>query len=158
MRAWIISTVLSFGLLATAIALAALLRPLQPGAKPYERLLAIAGDQWFPVSMAVGLTLLALWDISAYGLSGANLAATAVANVAMVALAFWRMRFGLREDRGRDFALGVAYFLLWLVLRYADLFGQYGGMLGAALVFFLCGLALAGVAWFWGQRREVAHA
>jgi hypothetical protein len=76
----------------------------------------------------------------------------------MVALAFWRMRFGLREDRGRDFSLGVAYFLLWLVLRYVDLFGQYGGMLGAALVFFLCGLALAGVAWFWGQRREVAHA
>ncbi|MFO0898580.1 MAG: DUF2157 domain-containing protein [Pirellulales bacterium] len=158
MRAWIISTVLSFGLLATAISLAALLRPLRPGDKPYERLLAIARDQWFPVSMAVGLTLMALWDISAYGLSGANLAATAVANVAMVALAFWRMRFGLREDRGRDFSLGVAYFLLWLVLRYVDLFGQYGGMLGAALVFFLCGLALAGVAWFWGQRREVAHA
>lgn len=158
LRVWVISTVLSFALLAAAIALAALLRPLEPRARPFERLLALARDQWLPVSMAVGLSLMALWDISAYGFSGANLAATAVANVAMVMLAFWRMHFGLRHDRGRDFALGVAYFLLWMVLRYADLFGQYGGFLGAALVFFLCGLALAGVAWFWGQRQEVAHA
>jgi len=158
MRVWTISTVLSFGVLATAIALAALLRPMPRDAAPYDRLLSLVRDQWFPVSMAVGLSLMALWDISTYGNTGANLAATVVANVAMVALAFWRMQFGLSQDRGRDFSLGVAYFLLWMVMRYVDLFGAYGGFLGAALVFFLCGLALAGVAWFWGQRREVAHA
>jgi hypothetical protein len=31
-------------------------------------------------------------------------------------------------------------------------------MLGAALMFFLCGAALWTVATFWGKRKEVRHA
>lgn len=78
---------------------------------------------------------------------------TVVANAAMVALAFWLIRVGLRDDRARPFAAGTAYFLLWTVLRYADLFGNLGGMIGAALMFFLCGFALYGVALYWRRRN-----
>jgi hypothetical protein len=85
--------------------------------------------------------------------TGAALLPTILANVAMVGCAFWLMRIGLREDRGRPFAAGVLYFLLWAVLRYADLFGDFGGMLGAALMFFLCGAALFGVASYWRHRK-----
>ena len=75
-------------------------------------------------------------------LDGEPLVPTLAANAAMVVLALWLMQVGLREDRGRPFAAGVAYFLFWAVLRYIDLFGAFGGMLGAALVFFLCGATL----------------
>jgi hypothetical protein len=76
----------------------------------------------------------------------------------MVGFALWLMRVGLREERGQLFAAGIIYFLLWTIFRYIDLFGQYGGILGAALMFFLCGGALFGVARFWGRRKEVQHA
>ena len=68
-------------------------------------------------------------------------APVAVVNVMMIALALWLMRVGLREDRAGPFAAGVLYFLLWAVLRYADLFSGVGGMLGAAVMFLLCGRA-----------------
>ena len=80
------------------------------------------------------------------------------ANVAMVALAFWLIRLGLAEDRGRPFGAGVAYLLLWTVLRYVDLFGAFGGMLGAAAMFFLCGATLFGVALYWRNRKAVSLA
>jgi hypothetical protein len=76
----------------------------------------------------------------------------------MVAGAFWLMQIGLREHRGRPFGAGVLYFLLWSVLRYVDLFGDFGGMLGAALMFFMCGGALFGVARYWQSRKEVRYA
>jgi hypothetical protein len=44
------------------------------------------------------------------------------------------------------------------VLRYVDLFGNLGGMLGAALMFFSCGAALFGVARYWQGRKEVRYA
>ena len=83
---------------------------------------------------------------------------TIAANAAMVAIAFWLIRLGLTEDRGRPFGAGVAYLLLWSVLRYVDLFGAYGGMLGASLMFFLCGGALMGVALYWRKRKAVSLA
>ena len=76
----------------------------------------------------------------------------------MLGLAIWLIRIGLREDRGRPFAAGVMYFLFWSILRYIDLFGDFGGILGAALMFFLCGAALFGVALFWRRRKEKPHA
>jgi hypothetical protein len=85
---------------------------------------------------------------------GEPLLPTIVANVAMIILAFWLMGVGLREDRGRPFAAGVMYFLLWAVVRYVDLFGDFGGMLGAALMFFLCGAALFGVGFYWRNRKQ----
>jgi hypothetical protein len=48
--------------------------------------------------------------------------------------------------------------LLWAVFRYADLFTGVGGMLGASLMFFLCGAALFGMARFWAHRKELGHA
>ena len=72
----------------------------------------------------------------------------------MIALAVWLMRVGLREDRTAPFAAGVLYFLLWALLRYADLFAGVGGMLGAALMFLLCGVGLFAFARFWTHRQE----
>jgi hypothetical protein len=74
----------------------------------------------------------------------------------MVVLALWLIRFGLAEDRGRAFGAGVAYLLLWAVLRYVDLFGEFGGMIGASMMFFLCGAVLLGVALYWRQRKAVS--
>jgi hypothetical protein len=82
---------------------------------------------------------------------------TLLANAAMLVFALWLMQVGLREDRGQPFAAGVLYFLLWAVLRYVDLFGDMGGMLGAAVMFFLCGASLFGVALYWRQRKAVLH-
>jgi uncharacterized membrane protein len=83
---------------------------------------------------------------------------TILANLAMVVIAFWLIRFGLTVDQGRPFGAGVAYLLLWAVLRYADLFGAFGGMLGASLMFFLCGGVLLGVALYWRNRKAVSLA
>jgi hypothetical protein len=83
---------------------------------------------------------------------------TVLVNLAMLAGAFWLMQVGLKEDRGRPFSAGVLYFLLWAVLRYVDLFGNLGGMPGAALMFFACGGALFLVGRYWQSRKEVRYA
>jgi hypothetical protein len=85
---------------------------------------------------------------------------TVLANVAMLASAWWLITVGLREERGQPFTAGVLYFLLWAVLRYIDLFGEFAGMLGGALMFLLCGVALFAVSQFWRQRkqRKTSHA
>lgn len=82
---------------------------------------------------------------------------TAIANAAMIALALWLMRRGLREDSSQLFAVGVVYFLLWAILRYIDLFAGVAGMLGAALMFLLCGVGLFAVARFWRNRKEIEN-
>ncbi len=107
---------------------------------------------------SAALGLLGLFAVLAVFGTSANEAwlPTIAANIAMVGLAFWLIRFGLAEDRGRAFGVGVAYLLLWAVLRYVDLFGAFGGMLGASLMFFLCGGALLGVALYWRNRKAVS--
>lgn len=117
--------------------------------------------QWLPFALLLLMVLLALWESLNRSLGTTEQAAvvpTILANLAMIGCAFWLIVTGLREDRGRPFAAGVLYFLLWAVLRYVDLFGDFGGMLGAALMFFLSGAALFGVAWYWRRRKEVRHA
>ena len=79
-------------------------------------------------------------------------------NIAMIGFAIWLIRTGLRDDRGRLFAAGVLFLLLWAVFRYIDLFAGVGGMLGASLMFFACGAALFGMARFWSHRKEMVHA
>lgn len=123
---------------------------------------ALIGDivqrQWLPVAYLALMIGLALWQW--YGRNVVNQMAilpTVLANLAMVSCAFWLIMLGLREDRVRPFAAGVFYFLLWTILRYVDLFGEFGGMLGAALMFFLCGALLFGVALYWRKRKEVRH-
>jgi uncharacterized membrane protein len=117
--------------------------------------------QAIPLGIALLMALLPLLTAGCRNSSCADAAAllpTILVNVAMVAGAFWLMQVGLQEDRGRPFGAGVLYFLLWAVMRYVDLFGDFGGMLGAALMFFMCGGALFAVARYWQGRKEVRYA
>jgi hypothetical protein len=121
---------------------------------------ALVRRQWLPFALVVLMVVLGLWETLVRPWGTEELTAivpTIFANFAMIGCALWLIAVGLREDRGRPFAAGVLYFLLWAVLRYADLFGDFAGMLGAALMFFLCGATLFGVAWYWRQRKEVRH-
>jgi hypothetical protein len=117
--------------------------------------------QWLPFGVVLLMAFLSLWSTVSRPIElighRAALLPTVLANAAMIACALWLMRVGLREDRGRPFAAGVLYFLLWALLRYFDLFGDFGGMLGAALMFFLCGATLFGVAMYWRRRKEIRH-
>ncbi len=144
-------------MVAAAIAFSFLLRPLgsQVAQNPFARLLEILRRQWIPFGLLLVMVALAL---SSYTTQEGLLAATLLANFAMIAFAIWLMRVGLREEQGRLFAAGVLYFLLWSILRYVDLFGEAGGMLGAALMFFLCGAALFGLATYWGKHKGIRHA
>ncbi len=122
---------------------------------------AIPRRQLIPLGLALLMAILPLMSAGCSESSCADAAAllpTILVNVAMVAGAFWLMQVGLREDRGRPFGAGVLYFLLWSVMRYVDLFGDFGGMLGAAMMFFMCGGALFGVARYWQGRKEVRYA
>jgi uncharacterized membrane protein len=110
--------------------------------------------RWLPMGFTLFLAFLAFYQIFV----DEPLIPTVLANAAMVALALWLVHIGLREDRGLPFSAGVLYFLLWVVLRYIDLFGDFGGMLGASAMFFLCGATLFGLATYWRKRRVVRHA
>jgi uncharacterized membrane protein len=137
-------------------------RRLQNESVPFmKQARAIVRRQVLPCAMLLLMVMLALWDSVGRTLrirEQSVILPTVLANIAMISCALWLIVLGLREDRGRPFAAGVFYFLLWTILRYADLFGEFGGMLGAALMFFLCGAVLFGVALFWRKRKEVHHA
>ncbi|OJW20690.1 MAG: hypothetical protein BGO49_03695 [Planctomycetales bacterium 71-10] len=115
--------------------------------------LLAAPGRWFP------LALLGLFAALGFGfaLEASPVLITVLANAATASLAIWLTVVGAREDRGRPFAAGVAYFLLWAVCRYADLFSGFGGMPGAALVFLACGAALVAAAWLWRRLKEAHH-
>ncbi|MDX1933484.1 MAG: DUF2157 domain-containing protein [Capsulimonadales bacterium] len=81
-----------------------------------------------------------------------------LSNAATLGLAVSLIRRGLLHDRGTPFGFGTAYLLLWICLRYFDLFGEVGGMLGAGLLFALCAGILFGVAFHWRNRKGVHHA
>jgi uncharacterized membrane protein len=117
-----------------------------------ESLLAAPG-RWLPLAL-IGL-FAASGFVSAMDVSPALV--TAPANAAMVSLAIWLTIVGAQEDRVRPFVAGVAYFLLWAVCRYVDLFSDFGGMLGAVFMFLACGAALIGAAWLWRRMKETDH-
>ena len=123
--------------------------------RPISLAQAVLGEnrrRWLPIGIILFLTLLVYWNL----LVGESLVPTVLANAAMVVLALWLIQVGLRADRGIPFSAGVLLFLLWAVLRYIDLFGDFGGMLGASLMFFLCGTTLFGVAQYGvGERLWV---
>jgi uncharacterized membrane protein len=119
---------------------------------PLARLGELARRQWVPLGVCLSGVAMGLWDAIALG--QAAWPPTIIANVAMVVLAIWLMHVGLRDERGLAFAAGVGYFLLWSILRYVDLFANAGGMLGAAGMFFLCGLMLFGLSLLWRRRKE----
>ncbi len=140
-----------------------------PRDSDHRRLTAFASRQWFPVMLLALMAFLALWNSNVapaepkyyHGVldrwTPDVLLPTLMTNIAMVALAIHLMRVGLNEDRGRPFTFGVLLFLLWAVLRYIDLFAGVGGMLGAAVMFLFCGMALFVVARFWQSRKETPH-
>ena len=143
-------------IMAALAAFTYLLRPLgeQQDRNPIARLQEVLRRQWFPFGLVL---IMAALTVVSFSKEDGWLAAI-IANVGMIAFAIWLMRVGLREEQGTLFAAGVVYFVLWSVLRYVDLFGDAGGMLGAAMMFFLCGAALFGLAMFWGRRKEFVHA
>jgi len=146
------------GFLAVAAALMVLMRPrtadeIRRG--PLSRFGDLASHQWVPLGICLGAVLMGFWDVAAQGQM--SWAPTIIANLAMLALAIWLMHVGLRDERGLAFAAGVLYFLLWSILRYVDLFAEAGGMLGAAGMFFLCGLALFGLSALWRRRKEYRY-
>jgi uncharacterized membrane protein len=140
---------------ALVLGIAMLLLAVAPrhGRNPWRRLWLPAGLVTFMAALPwMGALFRALGSPRAGGV-----VVTVLANVAVVACALWLIRLGLREDRGVPFGAGVLYFLSWTVQRYTDLFGDFGGMLGASLMFFLCGATLFGVAMYWRRRKEVRH-
>jgi hypothetical protein len=128
----------------------------------FARLANVARRQWVPLLLSGVMIYCALfvatqrrWD-SGDAVPGAWLP-TLACNAAMVGLAIWLMHIGLREERGQTFSAGVCYIMLWSVLRYFDLFSDFGGVLGAAALFLLCGVTLFGLAAWWGRRKEASH-
>ncbi len=106
--------------------------------------------QWLPLGLVLLMLVAMFWQMVVQE----PMFPTIAANLAMIFLSLWLMGLGLGEDRGQPFAAGVLYFLLWAVVRYIDLFGDFGGMIGASVMFFLCGGALFGVASYWRNRRQ----
>jgi hypothetical protein len=76
----------------------------------------------------------------------------------MLFFGIWLLLLGIREERGRPFAAGVLYVLLWTIIRYVDLFGEAGGMLGASALFFTAGGILFASAWYWKNYRNEVKA
>ena len=149
-------------LLAVTLALTGLFKPEPAGSArgPGERLLDVLRAQWLPAGLALAMAFMGLWSAARLNSgSGAHdwVVPLIVANVATIALALWLMRVGIRDDRGLPFAFGVFCFVLWAVCCYCHLFGDFGGILGAALMFAICGSALLGLGMYWRKRKEVRH-
>jgi len=151
---------------AAAVALVALIKRTFTGERASipDQMMEVVRRQWLPVGLVLLMAVLPLVNAIVGEAGGvgeasvlATLPVTVLANVAMIVLSLWLMRIGLQEDRGQPFAAGVVYFLLWSVLRYVDLFADFGGMLGASLMFFICGAGLFGVAMYWRKRKEFRH-
>ena len=137
----------------TLIALAILARlkgRWSTGSELIKALKATALRQYVPVTITLLMAFLSWW----YSLLREPITPTILVNLAMLVFGVWLMMVGLQEDRGRPFAAGVLYFLLWTTIRYIDLFGDIGGMPGAAGFFFACGAFLFGMAWFWKSRTR----
>lgn len=166
---------LVIALAGAAAALGAVLLQHREKTEQQVPFVAVLQRQWLPLALILLMIGTCLWcgtfgdhsgehfyhDYSSRQLqkwSPQVLLPTAVANVAMIVLAIWLMRAGLREQRGQLFAAGVLYFLLWAVLRYIDLFSGVGGILGAAVMFLLCGVGLLATARIWRNREEFNHA
>jgi uncharacterized membrane protein len=155
-----------------AIAIAERLRlKAEDNAASQPFLVRLFRRQWPAMMVMLLMAALALWvgllktPSPTYGYyanqlsswTAAVIVPTVVCNLALIALAIWLIRSGLNRNRGKLFAAGVFLFLLWAVCRYIDLFAGVGGMLGASLMFFLCGTALFAMARFWSHRKEMVH-
>ncbi len=157
------------GLIGAAFALAVVVLQQRSESKSYAE---IFRRQWLPLTLIALMAGLCVWSglFNQYDpnhiwhgrslmgkWSPQVLLPVAAFNAMMVVFALWLMRVGLREDRTIPFTVGVLYFLLWTVVRYVDLFAGVGGMLGAAILFLLCGLGLLAIVRFWSHRKDSAR-
>jgi hypothetical protein len=114
-----------------------------------------------PKELILAFTILTQFSlmpaISYYFGSESSFAMVLTANILMLIYPAVMMDEGLKTNSSPKFFLGVSTFLLWTIIRYFDLFGNVGGMLGASLLFFLSSLALIGLAFFWRQRKAGFH-
>ncbi|MDO4571081.1 MAG: DUF2157 domain-containing protein [Planctomycetia bacterium] len=80
---------------------------------------------------------------------------TTIQNVAIFCLCVYFIRLGMTSRRFLPFIGGAGYFVIWIFVRYCDLFGDFGGSLGAALLFLVSALLLFGLSfWFYRTRNR----
>ncbi len=78
---------------------------------------------------------------------------TIAVNLLMLVFMVWMIQIGLKRKSTAIFFSGIVFFLIWAIIRYVDLFSGFGGMLGAAAVFFFCAFVLLGIVYYWSTRR-----
>ena len=110
--------------------------------------------RWFAIMLVGSLLLMSAWSLVITEPTFAMSLPIVVANLVSLGMALYLVKVGEQEERTRPFAAGVLMFLLWALVRYIDLFGDAGGMLGAAIVFALCGGGLVVVGNFWSRKRR----
>ncbi len=110
--------------------------------------------RWFAIILVGSLMLMSIWSLTVSDSTAASLLPIIVANLVTLGMALYLVKVGEHEERTRPFAAGVLMFLMWAMVRYIDLFGDSGGLLGAALVFALCGGGLVIVGNFWSRKRR----
>jgi uncharacterized membrane protein/uncharacterized membrane-anchored protein len=110
--------------------------------------------RWFAIILVGSLMLMAVWSLTISDAATSSTMPIIVANLVTIGMALYLLKVGEQEERTRPFAAGVLMFLMWALVRYIDLFGAAGGMLGAAVVFALCSGGLVVVANFWSRKRR----
>ena len=85
----------------------------------------------FAIGLIGGLMLSSLWSLLILDEWFSAIVPVVIANVMTLGLSLYLMKVGQQEDRLRPFATGVLMFLMWAIVRYIDLFGGDGGMIGA---------------------------
>lgn len=113
-----------------------------------------ARRRWFAISLVGSLMFMSIWSLAIPDETIATGLPIVLANVVTLGMAMYLVKVGEQEERTRPFAAGILMFLLWALIRYIDLFGESGGMLGAAIVFALCGGGLVVVGNFWSRKRK----
>lgn len=113
-----------------------------------------ARRRWFAIVLVGTMMFLSLWSLIVSNAEAASAIPIILSNGLSLAMALYLIKVGEQEERTRPFAAGVLMFLMWVLVRYIDLFGEAGGMLGAAVIFALCGAGLIVVGNFWSRKRK----
>lgn len=103
--------------------------------------------------LAAAITGLVTWRILAPDNAVSVSLIIALGNVLTLALALTQARLGLAEGRLRPYVYGCSIFMLWLLVRYADI-NRDLGYLGMAAVLTVIGLGLFALARLWRSLSE----
>lgn len=114
-----------------------------------------ARRRWFAIGLVGLLMFMSIWSLFVSNAEAAAGVPIVIANLLSLAMAVYLIKVGEQEERTRPFGAGVMMFLTWALVRYIDLFGDRGGMLGAAVIFALCGGGLVVVGNFWSRKRKL---